>query len=637
MKSLDIYDYSVIVAYLLFMLGIGFYFMRVSKGGKDFFAGGNMIPWWVSGMSLFMTNFSAWIFTGGAGFAYSVGWFALPYFIVGAIGYYVGTLLTAKQWRRTRSISPIEYTRTRFNVSTQQLVGWVISINFILSAGVQLSATSILMAPVLQFDSIVLVAIVLGTVILAYSFMGGLWAVTVTDTLQGIIVLAIAFVVVPASLYLVGGFDTLVDKLPAITFDHLYNGVHYDTSWLVAMLMITSIGFAAGGAQRFYAVKDEKDARRVGYFAAALGALGPLVFGIPPLVAKVIWPNLADVEFFKPYLNSNPQDLVYFGVCLKILPNGLIGVFLAAMLAATMSTLSSVYNLVSSIFTRDVYQALFKPETTDEQLLKIGRIASLGSGFIVIGLAVVFVTSKLGIFNLMQAFFTLFNVPVVVPTAFGLLFRRVPRWSAFASIIWGLVIGATTRYLVHWDMGPQVFLAFAMTFGIFAGSYWFGRLYVERKLLLVFFSAWITAVLILLYATTGGPEMTGWNLALAIASAVATGSSLPYFSKLFAMETPEQREIIDEFFKKLDTPIDVAREVFGAGKKQVSTFPLVGGTVVVMGLLMGLIFFTEMPKSESIILGILISLMIVVGVVIWYFGRKSEIRNIDKYLETQEK
>jgi hypothetical protein len=103
------------------------------------------------------------------------------------------------------------------------------------------------------------------------------------------------------------------------------------------------------------------------------------------------------------------------------------------------------------------------------------------------------------------------------------------------------------------------------------------------------------------------------------------------------METPEQREIIDEFFKKLDTPIDVAREVFGAGKKQVSTFPLVGGTVVVMGLLMGLIFFTEMPKSESIILGILISLMIVVGVVIWYFGRKSEIRNIDKYLETQEK
>ncbi|MEO8168850.1 MAG: hypothetical protein ABI623_11430 [bacterium] len=63
MKSLDASDYTVIAAYFLFMLGIGVYFMRASKGGKDFFAGGNMIPWWVSGMSLYMANFSVWIYS----------------------------------------------------------------------------------------------------------------------------------------------------------------------------------------------------------------------------------------------------------------------------------------------------------------------------------------------------------------------------------------------------------------------------------------------------------------------------------------------------------------------------------------------------------------------------------------------
>ena len=107
MKSVNIYDYAVIVGYFAFMVFIGVYFKNVSKSGKDYFAGGNMTPWWVSGMSLYMSNFSAWIFTGAAGFAYTAGLFPLLYFSGGAFSYWVGTLMTGKLWRRTRSISPI--------------------------------------------------------------------------------------------------------------------------------------------------------------------------------------------------------------------------------------------------------------------------------------------------------------------------------------------------------------------------------------------------------------------------------------------------------------------------------------------------------------------------------------------------
>jgi len=632
MKSANVLDYIVVATYFLFMLGIGVYYSRVSKGGKDFFAGGNMLPWWVSGMSLYMANFSVWIFTGGAGFAYYAGWFALIYFGIGGFSYWVGTALTAVKWRRSRSISPTEYTCTRYNVVTQQLIGWVIVVNFTLSAGVQLASTSKLLAPVLELD-VTLVVLVTGIVILFYSFMGGLWGVVVTDTLQGVILLATVFIVVPASLYLVGGFGKLAAALPPLSFDHVYNGVHYDEHWLLAIFLIAAIGFAAGGAQRFFSVKDEEDAKKVGWLAGALSLTGPLIFGIPPLVARVIWPDLSQVDFFKPYATSNPQDLVYIGLCLLILPNGLIGVFLAAMLSATMSTLSAVYNMVSSILSRDMYQGLFRPETTDKQLLKVGRIMSLVIGFVVTGLALAFVHSQFGIFNLLVTFFTVFNIPVTVPTAFGLIFRRVPKWSASAAIAWGLIAGATTRFILGWDIGPQVYLSFALTFGVFVTSYWTGKLYKSNRWLIAAMSLLLASGLSWLFTHSAVGKLSDIQYAFAIVAGVTLGLSLFGFAKLFASETDEQREVIKEFFKKLDTPIDVAKEVFGQGKKQVSTFPLVGGTTIGMGILMSLIFLKDVSPEETIVLGAIIVLMIVAGALMWYFGKKSEIRTAEQYMD----
>src|SRR3990170_1236185 len=225
MKSVNIYDYVVIGAYFLFMLGIGLYFMKVNKGGKEYFAGGNMIPWWVSGMTLYMANFSAWTFTGAAGFAYATGWFAIIYFAIWSVAYYTGSQITASKWRRTRSISPVEYTNTRFNFTTQQFLSVVIATNFTLSAGVQLAATCKLLAPVMGLD-ITMVTLVTGIVILLYTFMGGLWAVSITDVVQGVILLSITFIIMPLALQLVGGAGNLIDALPALSFDHTYNGVH---------------------------------------------------------------------------------------------------------------------------------------------------------------------------------------------------------------------------------------------------------------------------------------------------------------------------------------------------------------------------------------------------------------------------
>jgi SSS family transporter len=631
MKSVNIYDYLVIGAYFLFMLGIGLYFMRINKGAKEYFAGGSMIPWWVSGMTLYMANFSAWTFTGAAGFAYTTGWFAIAYFGTWSIAYYVGSQLTASRWRRTRSISPVEYTYTRFNRTTQQFLSGVISLNFTLSAGVQLAATTKLLAPVMGLD-ITMVTVVTGVVILLYTFMGGIWAVSITDVVQGVILLSITFIVMPLALGLVGGPKNLVDALPAISFDHWYNGVHYTEHWLVAIFTIMCLGTAAGAAQRFYSVKDERDAKRVGKLAGGLFLTVPFVFGVPPLVAKVIWPDLSQVEFFQPYVGQNPQDLVFIGLCLKLLPNGLIGVFLAAMLAATMSTLSSVYNMVSSILSRDIYQGWVRPETTDEQLLKVGRIFSVALGLFVTVMAAVFVNSQFGIFNLMQEFFTLLNIPVVVPVAFGLIFRRLPKWSAVGAIAWGLIVGVTTRFLLVWGVGPKVYLAFVASFAIFAGSYWLGQTYKKNKPLLLGLCVAVAAVFGWIFLSTFTSAPTALEQALAVLSALTLGVSLYFFADLFSHESEEERAAVEAFFRKLDTPVDVAKEVFAAGKKQISTFPLVGGTTIIMGLLMSLIFLTDLREGEAVILGTIVAIMIVFGALMWYFGKKAEIRSAAEYL-----
>jgi SSS family solute:Na+ symporter len=622
MKSANYVDLIVVVCYFLFMLGIGFYFMRVNKGGKQYFTGGSMIPWWMSGMTMYMANFSAWTFTGAAGFAYSTGWFALFYFGAGPVAYFIGTQMTAVKWRRTRSISPVEYTYSRYTVSTQQFISWVVSTNFVLSAGVQLASTCKLLAPVMGVD-ITLTVLLTGVIILLYTFLGGVWAVSVTDVVQGVILLSITFVVLPLSLSLIGGFGKLAATLPPLSFDHTYNTTHYTQHWLIAILVISTIGFAGGQGQRFYSVKNEKDALRVGRFAAVLALTIPIVFGIPPLVAKVYWPDLTQVEWFRPYFGKNPQDLVFIALCLKLLPNGLIGVFVAAMLAATMSTLSVVYNMVSSIFSRDIYQGIFKKTLDDRTLLRTGRIAAATIGLIVMGLAVFFVSSEWGIFNWMQTFFTLLNIPVTVPLAFGLLNRRVPKWSAVGAISWGLITGMTTRLLLGWDIGPQVYLAFAMTLGIFVTSRFTGRLYRENKPALGALSAAVAAGASVLFLLTAPADFAAWQKLLALASAAALGGSLYAFARLFAYETDEERSRIAAFFRKIDIPVDVAKEVYSEGKKQIRTMPLVGGTTIVMGLLVSLVLLTDLSASERLTIGIIIGIMIVFGVLMWAGGVRS--------------
>jgi solute:Na+ symporter, SSS family len=633
MKTPQLIDYVVIAMYFVLMLAIGFYFLRRLTNTKDYFAGGNKIPWWTSGVSLYMTNFSAWIFSGAAGFVYHTGYFALLSFGMGAISYYIGSQLTASRWRRSRVISPVEYTNTRYNKTTQQLFSYVIALVFILSGGVQLAAIGRLLAAPLGVDvSAIIVGV--GLIILIYTFSGGLWAVNITDFVQFVILIAVSIVVVFLSLQLVGGAGELLKNIPPLTFDHVYNNVHYDSHYLLGMFLITTVGVAAGGAQRFYSVRDEKSAKKVGRLAAVLFLSFPLIFGIPPLVARALWPDLSEVEFFAD--KFQPRDLVYMAICLKVLPAGLIGVFMAALLAATMSALSSVYNLISSIIARDMYKDGFKSDATENQVFKVGRYATILMGLVVMGLALIFVHSELGIFNIMMAFFTLFNLPTAIPIAFGLLFKWIPRWGAFSATVWGLYIGILTRYLLGWGFGPQIYLVAVVTFAIFVASGYLGNLYKTNKPRLIMISSVFSILLYLLLSNNVYSDPGGIVYILLPILVVAMGASIYFFSKLFAHESESDREQVERFFKKLYLPVDVAKEVYARGRKETTTFPLVGINTILIGVFIFLMYIAPVEGTDSasfVILGLILTAF---GGSMYYFGKRSELKAWQKYQDEIE-
>ena len=125
---------------------------RITKPARTSFVGGNRIPWWAAGVSLYMSTFSAWMFTGAASFVYNTGWFGLLFFVANPIGFVIGFLFSAVKWRRARISSPVEYVEERYNHTTRLVIGVVLCISMLYWPGQHLAAVARISAPALFPD-----------------------------------------------------------------------------------------------------------------------------------------------------------------------------------------------------------------------------------------------------------------------------------------------------------------------------------------------------------------------------------------------------------------------------------------------------------------------------------------------------
>ncbi len=565
MKSVILLDYIVIAIYMVITIGVGFYFMRFNKGAADFFKGGNKIPWLVSGLSAFMTGFSAWTFTGAAGIAYNDGIIIILLYVGNALTFLLGYWLFAVRWRRSRISSPMEYLSERFDQPTRQAFSWSTVFFDLFMVAVWLFALGKFMSVALQVP-IHWVIIFASIIILVYCLVGGLWAVVITDFIQGIILIPFTIILAFAAIYKCGGGAEFISLLPV---EMLEVGHSEYSSWifLVSWTVMVIFGYnTRAHAQRYFSVDTEKSAKKISMLNFVLFLLGSFIWFIPPMAARILYPDIAELW---PG-STNPEEGSYAVISLTILPHGLIGVMLAAIFSAAMSNVSSFYNLFSSIITTDIVPRFTSKTLDDEQMLFIGRITTLIIGIIVPIIAMVMVVTGKSAFSLLITFNTIISVAYGPPALFGFLSKKAPHWSGLVYFSIALIMGSVGWFALGWGIPENV-------------------MYIMPLSLVIIF---------------GGSLVT------------------KYFRKEneFYVKTREQ------FFTKLTTPINVLKEVGDTREIsdiEVVVFGFLAKVTTFMALL-SLLFLLANPRADSIIIILYSGITLALAVAFFILSKKSK-------------
>jgi Na+/proline symporter len=246
----------------------------------------------------------------------------------------------------------------------------------------------------------------------------------------------------------------------------------YGWLYVFAWSLMVSVGYnTAAMAQRYFSVDDERSARKVALLCFGLFLVGAFIWFIPPMAMRVIHPDLATVM---PSF-SNAHEAAFAAASLTLLPNGLIGIMLAAMFSSAMASLSGTFNMHAGIISKDVYQTLFAKTSSDSALLKVGRITTVVVALIITVLAVVLAVKGKSIFQVMVTFNTIISLAYGPPALLGLLVKKTPPWSGLVSFLAGLGIGSVGSLFLGWGLVMNVVVVVPVSITIFLSSRWFDR------------------------------------------------------------------------------------------------------------------------------------------------------------------
>jgi len=423
-------DILMIAGYFVLMLGIGAYFYNRMRRMKDFFSGGNRIPWWLSGVSFYMSSFSVAAFVFYPGLCYRYGWVGITLLWVAIPATIFSVMLFAVRWRRARIDSPVEYLEARYSPFLRQLFAWHGIPVRMVDDGIKLTATATFIS-VCADVSLTNSILAAGIIILIYTFMGGLWAVTVTDFIQFVVLAVGVIIILPLSIAKAGGINTVLTEVPEGFFR--LTSAEYGWSYIIPLVLMYALAWSSINwslIQRYYCVPRERDALKVGWLVVALYVIGPPLMFFPAIAARQFIPELEDAGQIYPLL------------CTQLLPAGMLGLAVAAMFAATMSTLSSDYNVCAGVLTNDVYRRLIRPGASQKELVLVGRLMTLLVGIVALLTAILMSRGAAeGLFSKMVTLFGLATAPVAVPMLLGLVSRRFTNGSAVLGCVLGLAVG----------------------------------------------------------------------------------------------------------------------------------------------------------------------------------------------------
>ena len=455
-------NWTVLVLYLLAMLGMGIYFMRRENGADDFFKGGGRIPWWAAGISIYATMLSAITYMAIPAKAYATDWTYYPMLwmipIVGfpVIWYYL------PYFRRLKAASAYAILEERFNVATRLMASTLFCIFMVARMALVMYLPSLALTAVTGID-IYLCIIMMGLVTIIYCTMGGVEAVIWGDVVQGCILVGGAIF---AALYLwgntEGGFSGAWqlavdnDKMRLFVWSLDYRRVTFWVAIIGGGIANNLISYTSDQTviQRYMTTKDEKSAGR-----------SILVNGFMSVFISVAFYFIGTglYTFYKTHpasldITMQQGDAIFPYFMMSQMPAGMAGLLIAAIFAATMSTISSNINSVSTAFSVDFIQR-FRPSIKDSTLLRVARWTCIVSGLIGLGIALLMATWDIA--SLLDYFNTILGL---LTSGLGGLFVIAvffPRIKGGAALT-GFIVGELVVFLM-WLYTDANFFLFGAT------------------------------------------------------------------------------------------------------------------------------------------------------------------------------
>jgi Na+/proline symporter len=396
--QLNALDWWVVVACLAAAFAPALWFARrASRGTDEFFASGRSAPWWLIGTSMVATTFSTDTpnlvtdLVRGGGIAANWAWWA---FLVTGMA---TVFLYSRMWRRSGALTDLEFYELRYSGRPAAVVRGFRAIylgllfNAVIMAAVTLAAIKIAHV-LLGWDRVTTLLVCFGLSV-GFSVLSGLWGVLVADLVQfaiamvGVIAAARAALAAPQ----VGGIDGLIRQLDPSMLDFVPdpgNGAAFVSVLVIPLAVqwwaVWYPGAEPGGgsyiAQRMLAARDENHAlRAVLWFNVAHYALRPWPWILVALASVLVFPELSDIRTALPHVDPAllGNDIAYPAM-LTLLPHGLLGLLVASLASAYVSTMSTHLNWGASYLVNDVYRRFLRPDAGQKQLVAVSRIVTVG-------------------------------------------------------------------------------------------------------------------------------------------------------------------------------------------------------------------------------------------------------------------
>lgn len=432
--DLNLIDISIVIAYILGVLILGLYIGKKHEGSEDYFLAGRNLTWPLIGFSLFASNMSSNSLIGltGSGYADGAGFSVFSYEWMAIVVLIIFAIFFLPFYLRNRIFTVPEYLERRYD-SRARLYASGIAI--ILNVLVDISATLYAGGIVIQlifpqfalWEIITVLAIVAGI----YTISGGLTAVVITDAVQAVILILGSCLITYFAWDASGGLEAVRQITDPSHFNIIKPITDKELPWPGLISGVFLLGFYFWGTnqyitQRTLASRSTIEGQWGSMFAGLLKLSILFIMIMPGAFARVLYPDIQNV------------DIVYPTMMFDLLPTGILGIVLAGLIAALMSSIDSGLNSVSTLVTMDFYQKLH-PDKNPEELMGIGRWIT----FIVMVIAVAWAPQILHfekLWDYLQQALSWFAPPVVALFAMGLLWKRANSTGAMAGIVVGTLV-----------------------------------------------------------------------------------------------------------------------------------------------------------------------------------------------------